>query len=120
MKHAKTTAISMAKKILPDESAEKWFAEPKGVLLILLIGTLSIIAILSMNAWYQSRNATKEDVQKSVASLSESCKPILRTMFHNKLVETGRPLTRKEVKTITNSIKDCDVINEQLLGLQNE
>ena len=81
-------------------------------------GLVSIIlGIMVFEGWSMGQPSTRHEVSQTVAKLQPACRPILQTRFKQKLVQVGRPLTRREVDGLAEGIEDCDEIDQQVAGL---
>jgi CO/xanthine dehydrogenase FAD-binding subunit len=87
------------------------------------IGAAGVGAILltlaGVENWSMGQPSTRSEVSQVVAKLTPACRPILQTRFKQKIVQEGRPLTRREVDGLADGIRDCDRIDQQVSGLND-
>lgn len=76
-----------------------------------------VLALTGVEQWTMGKPSTRDEVSRAVANLPVACRPILQARFKQKLVQEGRPLTRREVGGLTGGIEDCDRIDQQVAGL---
>lgn len=87
----------------------------------LIAGFLAILTIIltfsAINAWSMSQPATRQEVARSIIDLDPACRPIVGIRLRSRLVQTGRPLTRREMNAVVSDVSACPAINDQLAGL---
>lgn len=80
-----------------------------------LLGLLAVIAVY--NSWSSGRVATRSDVAAAMGALDPSCRPLVAARVRERLIREGRPLDRGEVRDMTQALRDCADIGQQLAGL---
>lgn len=100
-----------------EHRAAAWI-QPDSRLAAGIAGLVAIIVTFSaINAWSLAQPATRQEVAQTMTSLDPACRPIVGIRLRTKLVQTGRPLTRREMSAVVNDVTACPAINEQLAGI---
>ena len=88
-----------------------------------ILGAVLIVVILTafsaIEAWSLSQPATRAEISSRINEMEPACRPIVGIRMRARLVDEGRPLTRREMHRIVDDVSSCGAINEQLSGLED-
>lgn len=101
-------------------AVESWRPTQRSVVVALSALAMILTILAALHQWNLRQIPSRSEVRKAVSRLEPACKPILQARFRDRLIREGRPLTRGEVDELTSGIQDCEKIDQQMNGLQEE
>lgn len=89
------------------------------LLVMIVLAVVFAIFLAAYQTWSLSRTASRSEVAETIRQLESGCRSIAITRMQGKILNEGRPMTRRELQNTVKSIESCQEINDQLSGMKD-